>query len=230
MAKNNGNNVNEFDAEFPFAELLTSAEVELLKRNSNVIKYLKGDVIFRQNTIISHVLYLKSGLVKVHKEAMMNKVLILKVVTTKNYIGLLSAFGDELYQYSATAIENCEIIHIDIKVFKEIVRRNGVFALSLMKLISGSGLYIFERLMTQYQKQLPGRIADVILYFANSIYKNNIFHFPLTRRELAELAGTTKESFIRTLTEFKNDRIINLEGRRVEIVSMEILQTLSRLG
>jgi CRP-like cAMP-binding protein len=57
-----------------------------------------------------------------------------------------------------------------------------------------------------------------------------MFTFPLTRRELAELAGTTKESFIRTLSEYKNDRIINLDGSRVEIVSMDIVRTLSELG
>ena len=50
------------------------------------------------------------------------------------------------------------------------------------------------------------------------------------RRELAELAGTTKESFIRTLTEFKNDKIIYLDGSRVEILSMDIVKTLSELG
>ena len=92
------------------------------------------------------------------------------------------------------------------------------------------GLFIFNRLMSQSHKQLPGRIADVILYFSETIYNNHIFSFPLTRRELAELSGTTKESFIRTLTEFKNDRIIELNGSDVEIKSMKIIKTLSELG
>jgi CRP-like cAMP-binding protein len=84
--------------------------------------------------------------------------------------------------------------------------------------------------MNQTHKQLPGRIADVLLYFAEQIYRQPHFDFPLTRRELAELAGTTKESFIRTLTEFKNDKIIYLDGSRVEIISMDIVKTLSELG
>jgi CRP-like cAMP-binding protein len=92
------------------------------------------------------------------------------------------------------------------------------------------GLFIFDRLMSQSHKQLPGRIADVILYFSEIIYNNNEFEFPLTRRELAELAGTTKESFIRTLAEFKNDKIIDLDGSRVKINSLKIVRTLSELG
>jgi len=68
------------------------------------------------------------------------------------------------------------------------------------------------------------------LYFSENIYQSETFLFPLTRRELAEFAGTTKESFIRTLTEFKNDKIIDLDGSKVTIRSMKIIKTLSELG
>lgn len=84
--------------------------------------------------------------------------------------------------------------------------------------------------MSLSHKQLPGRIADVLLYFSEVIYGSEKFTFPFTRRELAELAGTTKESFIRTITEFKNDKIINLDGATVDIVAMKIVRTLSELG
>ncbi|MGC9342824.1 MAG: helix-turn-helix domain-containing protein [Bacteroidales bacterium] len=53
---------------------------------------------------------------------------------------------------------------------------------------------------------------------------------PFTRKELAEFSGTTKESFIRTLTEFKNDKIIEIDGASISIKSMDIIRTLSNLG
>ena len=89
---------------------------------------------------------------------------------------------------------------------------------------------IFDKLMSQTYKHLPGRIADVLLYFSQDIYKSHVFEFQLTRKELAELCGTTKESFIRTINEFKHDKIINLNGRKVEIVSMNLVKILSDLG
>ncbi len=92
------------------------------------------------------------------------------------------------------------------------------------------GLFIFERLMSQAHKQLPGRVADVILYFARDVFKDTTFSIPFTRKELADLAGTTKESFIRTLTEFRNDKIIEITGSRITIKSMDIIKTLSELG
>ena len=79
-------------------------------------------------------------------------------------------------------------------------------------------------------KQLPGRVADVILYFYELFHRSNTFEFPLSREELAQFSGTTKESFIRTLAEFKNDKIIITDGKNITINSMEIVKTLSRLG
>lgn len=155
---------------------------------------------------------------------------LLRIASPGKYIGMLSVMGDQIHQYSATAVEPADICFVDINAFRNVLMENGKFSLQLMNLISQDGLFIFNRLINQTHKQLPGRIADVLLYFAEDIYGKERFDFPLTRRELAELAGTTKESFIRTLTEFKNDKIISLDGSRVQIISMDIVKTLSELG
>ena len=223
-------NISETDVVIPYHELLTEDEKQLLIANSNAVKYKRRDVIFRQNTRTSHIMFLKTGLVKIYKEARNGKIIILKIVTENNFVGMMSVFGTDIHQYSAASVDESDITIIDINVFKHILTQNGKYALKLINKISQDGLFIFERLMSQSHKQLPGRIADVILYFAEDIYKSEKFEFPFTRRELAELAGTTKESLIRTLTEFKNDKIINLDGSKVEINSMKIVKTLSDLG
>jgi CRP-like cAMP-binding protein len=223
-------NTEPKDFYLPFVNLLTDEQAELISKNSNIVRYKNKDVIFLQNTRTSHIMFIKSGLVKVYKEGRNGKVLMLKIETPNNFLGIMSVFGSDIHQFSAAAIENTEIFFTDITVFKSLIKENGVFALKLMNILSLDGLFLFDRLMSQSHKQLPGRIADVLLYFAEKIYHNPIFSFPLTRRELAELAGTTKESFIRTLTEFKNDKIIELDGSMVEIKSMKIIKTLSDLG
>jgi CRP-like cAMP-binding protein len=175
-------------------------------------------------------MFVKSGMVKIFKEGRNNKFIILKVAVVDDFLGLLSIYGRDTHQYSASAAMETEITFIDISTFNEVLFSNGTFANHFIQRISNDGLYIFERLMSQSHKQLPGRIADVILYFSEQIFKSNEFEFPFTRRELAELAGTTKESFIRTLAEFKNDKIINLDGSAVKINSLKIIKTLSQLG
>ena len=89
---------------------------------------------------------------------------------------------------------------------------------------------MIDKLSSLIYKQLPGRVADIIIYFSELIYKNSTFTFPLTRQELAELAGTTKESIIRCLSEFKHDKIIDIDRNTVTVLSPKIIHTLSRLG
>jgi CRP-like cAMP-binding protein len=214
----------------PYSELLTEEEKVKISENSNIVKYNKRDVIFLQNTRTSHIMFLKSGLVKIYKESPQGKVFILKIDVPGSFLGLMSVFGSDIQQYSGASVDMSEVFYIDINTFRNVILQNGKYAFKLIQKISNDGLFIFDRLISQCQKQLPGRIADVILYFSEVIYKSDKFIFPLTRRELAELAGTTKESLIRTLTEFKNDKIIDLDGSKVEIRSMKIVKTLSELG
>lgn len=214
----------------PFSSHLKEDEIEEIMQHSNIVKYDKREVIFRQGTRTSHIMFVKSGLIKIFKEGRNNKYIILKIAVPNDFLGLLSIYGGDTHQYSASATESSEICFIDIDVFNKILKSNGEFTVKIINLISNDGLFIFSRLMSQSHKQLPGRIADVILYFSEVIFKSNEFEFPFTRRELAELAGTTKESFIRTLAEFKHDKIINLDGAKVTINSMNIIKTLSQLG
>jgi CRP-like cAMP-binding protein len=214
----------------PFGNLLLPEELEEINLNSKYISYQKHETIFRQGTWTSHAMYIKSGMVKIYKEGRNKRSLVLKVGTAGEFLGLMSTFGSDMHQYSASSVYSSEIGYIDINVFRKIIKNNYEFAMHLMQTISADGLFLLEKLMGQSHKQLPGRIADVILYFSDKIFKQETFEFPLTRRELAELAGTTKESLIRTLSEYKNDKIIELDGSRVRINSMKIVRTLSDLG
>lgn len=216
--------------DFPFFNYLSIDDIQLIKQNSNIVNYRKNNNILLQHTRTSHIMYLRSGLVKICKEGRMGKSIILNLESAGSFIGIVSVFGKDINEFSAIAVENSEVLMINVNIFKSILERSGTFALKIIHEISLNNLYMFDKLQAQTHKQLPGRIADVLLYFSEIIYKGLRFSFPLTRRELAELAGTTKESFIRTLTEFKNDKIIELNGSEVEIKSMKIVKTLSELG
>lgn len=220
----------EIDNSIPYIELLKENEKSDISKNSNIVKFNKKEIIFRQGTRTSHFMYVKSGLVKIYKEGKNNRAIIMKISKPGEYIGLMSVFGSDTYQFSGAAIVTTEVGIIDRDVFMYIFKNNGNFAQKIIENVSKTGLFLFEKLLSYSHKQLPGRIADVILYFAEQIYNSEEFEFPLTRKELAELAGTTKESFIRTLTEFKNDKIIDLNGSKVKINSMKIIKILSELG
>ncbi len=224
------NKPNVLNTLLPEGDILTNQQTELIKSKGKIISFQKKDVIFRQGTITSHVMFLESGLVKLSREGKNERSLIIKIAKAGEFIGLISMFDNEIYQYSATAIEDAKVFFIDFKIFNTILLENGSYTVYLLKEIAKDNLSIFDRIISQYHKQLPGKIADIILYFSTHIYNSETFEFPITRNELAELAGTTKESFIRTLAEFKNDKIIEIQGKLIKINSIDIIKTLSRLG
>jgi CRP/FNR family transcriptional regulator, polysaccharide utilization system transcription regulator len=221
---------NKPKGEIPYSEYLTPEQVVLINNNSNTVKFSSKDIIFKQNTRTSHVMFVKSGLIKIFKEGRNKKVIIFKIVTPNHFLANISVFGEETFRYSASAITDAEILFIDIATFKSIIEQNGKYASLLLQLVSTDNLYFFDKLMTQNQKQLPGRVAELLLYFSKQIYNSDTFEFPLSRTEIAELAGTTKESIIRTLTEFKNDKIIDINGKHIKINSFDIINRLSKLG
>lgn len=214
----------------PINILLSDKEKSLIMENINIVEYNRRDIILKQNSRTSHILYLSSGLVKVSRELRKGKNLILKLQNHGDFIGLSSILGGESYDFTVSAIENCTAVYIDVNVFTTILEKNGALCIEICRRISKNTIFNVNRLSGLLYKQLPGRIADLILYFSENIYHSHTFKFPLTRQELAELCGTTKESLIRTLSEFNHDRIIEMERSNVKIISFDVLKTLSRLG
>jgi CRP/FNR family transcriptional regulator len=216
--------------QFRIEEILTPDELDRLNSSSNRMEYLKRDTIIKQGTRVTEVAILLSGLAKVTREMRKGKNLILRIAQPGALLGISSALANENYDYSVCALEPNSIQFIDIDTFKFLIGNNIQFANEVMQRISSDNLFNIGRLSSLLSKQLPGRVADIILYFSEVIFESNEFSIPLTRQELAELAGTTKESLIRTLSEFKHDKIIDMTRNGFSINSLNILKTLSRLG
>lgn len=214
----------------PLSQFFSPEELNLLNINSNLVEYAQRDTIIKQNSRASHIIFINSGLVKISKEMRKGKNLMLNIEGQGRFIGSSSVFGSEYFNYSVTALEPTIVSFIDTKIFKEIIEKNGALGLELITQISKTNINMIDKLSSLLYKQLPGRVADIIIYFSETIYNSETFTFPLTRQELAELAGTTKESIIRTLSEFKHDKIIDIERNTITILSPKIIQTLSRLG
>jgi CRP-like cAMP-binding protein len=222
--------MNSIECLLPTYDVLTADQIRKINENCYAVKHNKSENIFSQDKPKSHLMFLLSGLVKIYKKDQNNKSVILKIVGPGNYLGLISVFYKDRYQFSATALEDSELVYINISIMLEILTNNGAFAVQLIKRFSDEGVEVLNKLIYFPQKQVPGRVAEVLLFFSNNIYFNDQFILPLTRQELADLVYSTKESVSRTLNEFKNDRIIDFEDRQISLKSIELLKILSKVG
>lgn len=210
--------------------MLSETEKEILLYNCHVIEFNEGETIFKEGAITSHIYFINQGLVKLVREHKNNRTIILDIIPESKFFGFVSLLGAKQYDVTAKAVEQSSILTIYFDAFKEIMLANPHFMMQIMTTLSKQNLQVVNHLICINQKQLPGRVADVLLFFYD-LYNTTEYTFPIGRRELAEFAGTSKESFIRTLSEFKTDKIIEiLDSRSIHIKSLEILEKLSKYG
>jgi CRP/FNR family transcriptional regulator len=209
---------------------LTDQEKLELSRKVTFMNFSRHDILFKQGMPADHVVFINEGLIKVFKGGRGPRLICIRLVGPGNLAGFSSVFGANEYKNSAAAIENTQALMIRKEGLSNLIKTNGSFALALFKMLSMEVLAVSDKLVNFSMKQLPGKVADLLRYFSEDIFNSDDFTVPLTRQELAELIGTTKESLIRTLNEFKNDKIIELDGKNIRIISKDLINLLSKLG
>jgi CRP-like cAMP-binding protein len=228
--ENKGNECHDCKDISCAAAILSNKELEQVRTNSHESSLKKGEVILHEGSLTSHIIYLKSGLVKEYVKRSGEGEQILQIVKDHSYLGLPSLFGDRINHYSYAALEDCKICYIDINVFNNLIRKNGSFGFEILVSTSRDSLNNFNRFLNRSQKKIYGRVADAILYFAKFIYDTPRFDIPFSRQEFADLIGVSRESATRVLIKFKSEGIISIKGRSIVIENMELLEQISQRG
>lgn len=192
--------------------------------------YKKGELILKQGIPATYAVYIQKGTVKVCKENSNGKVNIITLCEAGRFPGILAIIGKGVNEFTLEALSGVTVLNINLDALRAVLLNCPELAMHILETAGRQATDAITRLATINNKQLPGRLADILLYFYRFFGEEMEFELPLKRHELAQFAGTTKESIIRTLAEFKHDKIIELNGSQVRINSMEIVETLSRLG
>ncbi|MFO7756487.1 MAG: Crp/Fnr family transcriptional regulator [Bacteroidales bacterium] len=209
---------------------LTEEENELLEKNSVTINYKKGEVICKQGSFVSQVMYVEKGLAKVFLDNGTNS-LVLKIIPDGNLLGLASVSMEyNTYQYSAMTYIDTVVKQIDINLFRELLNRNPAFAKEVIDILSANSVQIYGRFFCLTHKQAFGRLADILLCLSERIFKSKDFDLPLSRKDLAELSGMSSETVIRILKKFSEEGLVSMEGKKFTVHNYERLQQISDKG
>ncbi|HKJ79053.1 MAG TPA: Crp/Fnr family transcriptional regulator [Prolixibacteraceae bacterium] len=209
---------------------LTSDEQELVEKNSVNIKYKKGEIICKQGSFVSHVMFVEQGLVKTFIDKGSSS-LVLKIITDKNLLGLTSSNEEHnTFQYSAMAYVDTEIKQISIEIFRKLLMENGEFAKEVINILAANNVQIYSRFFCLTHKQAYGRLADILLCLSERVFKLPEFELPLSRKELAELSGMSSETVIRMLKKFNEDGLIERKGKFFKVIDKPKLKRISETG
>ena len=213
-----------------FFKNVTNKEIQWLCTSRIEREYHKGDYLIREGEDIREFIYLKSGLVKLYTETGEKKEQIITIAKPFDFVSILSIFSNTKYHYSVKALEESVTCNLDIEEVKKLIRENGMFSMSILEKMSKVSDKIILESLEIRKRRLHGRVAYILLYFADIIYQNHEFELPISRKEIAEYIGMTTENIIRALTEFRKDKVIKIFGKGIEIVNYNKLKEISLRG
>lgn len=211
-------------------DYLSDDSIEELCDNKEEQFFRKGEIINHEGEKISNFKYLKSGLVKLYRRTSTGEEQVITITRPFEFVSNMSIFSEERYQYSVSALEDSVVCIIKLAFIKELFLRNGGFAMGLLTKISRINDKIISQTLDIRQKNLVGRVAFVLLYFTNEIYKSRVFDLPVSRKEIADYIGMSTANVIRTLSDFRKEDIIRVFGKTIEVVDIDKLEIISKRG
>lgn len=226
---NHSHNCTDCNCKSSIFKHLSQPELGLINQSRFQVNYKAGEIIFKQGTPSPYFVCITSGLAKIYIEGY-GKNLILALVKSVDYIFGPGIYVDNRHYYTASAVEDSTACLVDVNIFKKLIRENPDFAEEFIKRVSLQSIFNFNQVISLTQKQMHGRIADVLFYLSDKIYCQNPFELTISRQDLADLSGMSKESAIRILKEFKEEGILTVDGNVLEILNLKQLHQISETG
>jgi CRP-like cAMP-binding protein len=208
---------------------LSTEELIQINKNRVEVNFKKGETIFKQGALAGHIVYIKSGLVKVYREHGANE-LILSLESKGKMIGLQAIYSQNIYPYSVSAYEDVSVCLLDINAIKSLIEKNAQFGSQILNIINDDALFSYNRMACLTLKQLHGRFADLLLCLGLRIYKRKEFKVPLSKKDMAAIMNMSQESMSRVIKDFTKDKIAEIKGNKIKILDFEKVRHLSLVG
>lgn len=194
--------------------------LERLMEDINYSDYKKKQRVYAEGANPHYLFYLKTGKVRTYKINEAGKELTVGLYNAGEFFGYFALIEATVYKESAETIEACEIGSIRREEFEELVSRNRETARKFIRLLAEKVTEKEEQLINLAYNSLRKRVANALLFLYKK-YKaedNNHTLIQISREDLAHIAGTTTESLIRTISDFKNENLISTEGSTIKVL------------
>jgi CRP-like cAMP-binding protein len=194
----------------------------------HVDKYKKKERIFSEGNHPIRLYYVQKGRVKVYMTNEDGKELIIKIVNEGEFFGYIGLLEDSVYKENAEALEDAEIAAIPKSEFDQLMHSNPEVSGKFIKLLASDISETEAHLVHVAYNSLRRKVADALLT-VNKKYKtaSDKYSINLSRENLAAIAGTATESLIRTLTDFKSEKLIDIRDGRIAILSLDKLKKMA---
>ncbi|MEI6436041.1 MAG: Crp/Fnr family transcriptional regulator [Bacteroidota bacterium] len=224
-----------FNCKTCFLNTFTSAFLSEEERGSicgsaDQLHFKKGEVILKQGANSTSIGFLHKGIVKFTYEKDAKKCYIMTVVSGPKLIGQANLFFREKNIFSIVAVEDCDICFLDSRKVLGLLENHGKFLLSLVERSSDMFQASIFNFISLAHNHVYGRIADILIFLWENVYRNSEYEFTLSRKEIAEFAACSHENVISVLSKYNKEELIAFEGKKIIIRDMNKLKEISKNG
>lgn len=210
-----------------FAEL-KDEDIEEIVKITIKRNFKKGTIIFMEGDPGEAFYFIKSGKVKIYKTTSDGREHIFTILSEGGVFAEVALFNDIPYPATAEVLEDVELGMIKNKDLEDLIRRNVEIALQIIKVFSKKLFSSQQKVKELALGDTYDRIARTLIVFAkdHGIKTPNGIEIRLniSRQELANMIGTARETVSRSLSQFRKEGSIDIEGRKIIIKDMDKLE------
>jgi CRP-like cAMP-binding protein len=201
--------------------VLSPDDLELLMAHRLEQVYRKSEPIFREGAFPQGIFYIIEGKVKKFKVDGKGREQIVYVANTGELIGYHAVLSEDRYPDSAAALEDSKIAFIPKEDFLEVLQRSDTLSRRLLKTLSHEFAVLTNGLSLFTQKSVRERLALQLVVLREKYKTQELTDKPvainMSREDLANLVGTSKENIVRVLSSWKQEGILATNGRKILI-------------
>ncbi len=195
-----------------------------LTENRKHRTYKKKEFIYHEGDQPSYLYYINKGSVKIYKISENGKEFILEILREGEFFGYTSLLENNVYSDFAETMEATELTLIPKDDFVELINQNRDVAARFIRLLTAEVKDKENQILNLAYNSVKRRLADTLLNLSQQFDENTFF--TVSREDLASMVGTATETVIRSISEFKDMGILEVQGRQIKIKDSEKLATI----
>jgi CRP-like cAMP-binding protein len=216
---------------FQLFKKLTESEFAQLNYDKTCSLYKKGSIIYFEGSRLTGFYCVTRGIIKIFKTGMDGKEQIIRFAKRGEIIAYRSLLSQELACTTSKVIEEAVLCHIPYQTLIYLIQHNWEFSHHMLQIVCKELREANDFITDIAQKTVRERLAEILLLLKDSfeLDQAKTLQISLTREELANMIGTATESVIRLLSEFKQQKLIELQGRKIKLLNIPALTKVANL-
>jgi len=204
----------------------SETEKQLLDANRSEVFFKKDEIITKQGSLATQIVFIKQGLTKSYFEYK-NTQQTICMHPIHSLVGIQGLADSNIYHCTLSALSNVSVCMFDLHTFRSIAKQNASFLFQLLNLNIAHYSLSIDRIFSLKLKEDKSKMADVLLCLAQRVYASDTFDFIFSIEELAKLTDVKPKKAQKIWTEFQESKLIRLDSGRLKILDKKSLIEIS---